>query len=132
MKKILYEDQYFYITKCEEYPNVSGMLVIYEKDNKWYVNKESIKRLAILEKTIREELMNVGKELAGIYREEYEDNKFRILIIPYDVKVLVENNISPDLYQPYIKQYLDSYKENNDCDEVNRKILIRLKEQKYE
>ena len=38
--------------------------------------------------------MNQGFELAGIYREEYKENKFRILIIPYNVKILEQNNIA--------------------------------------
>ena len=29
--------------------------------------------------------MKHGFKLTGIYREEYENNKFRILIIPYDI-----------------------------------------------
>lgn len=127
-KKILYEDQYFYITKCEEFPNVPGLLTIYEKDNNWYSSEASIKRLALIEKTIREELMEQGFELTGIYKEEYDDNEFRILIVPYDVKILKQNNISPDLYQPFIRKYLESFKQkNNSSDEINEKILARLK-----
>lgn len=126
---ILYEDQYFYITKCEEFPNVPGLLTIYEIDNNWYSSEASIKRLALIEKTIREELMKQGFELTGIYREEYDDNKFRILIIPYNVKILKQNNISPDLYQPFIRKYLESFKQKNNCsNEINEKILARLKE----
>ena len=51
-KKILYEDQYFYITKCEEFPNVPGLLTIYEKDNNWYSSEASIKILALIEKQL--------------------------------------------------------------------------------
>ena len=73
--------------------------------------------------------MKQGFKLTGIYREEYENNKFRILIIPYDISILQQNNISPDLYQPYIKDYLESFKKNNDdSDIVNVKILTKLKE----
>jgi|GEM_PF-2911146 hypothetical protein len=73
--------------------------------------------------------MKQGFKLTGIYREEYENNKFRILIIPYDISILQQNNISPDLYQPYIKDYLESFKRNNnDSDIVNVKILTKLKE----
>ncbi len=129
MEMILYEDQYFYITKCDEYPNVPGMFAIYETSGKWYSSEKSIKRLAAIEKKIRDELMKQGFKLTGIYREEYENNKFRILIIPYDISILQQNNISPDLYQPYIKDYLESFKKNNDdSDIVNVKILTKLKE----
>lgn len=73
--------------------------------------------------------MKQGFKLTGIYREEYENNKFRILIISYDISILQQNNISPDLYQPYIKDYLESFKRNNnDSDIVNVKILTKLKE----
>lgn len=73
--------------------------------------------------------MKQGFKLTGIYREEYENNKFRILIIPYDISISQQNNISPDLYQPYIKDYLESFKRNNnDSDIVNVKILTKLKE----
>lgn len=133
MKTKLYEDQYFYITKCDEFPNVPGLLVIYENGEKWYSSEKSIKRLATIEKTIRDELMQQGIKLTGIYREEYENNKFRVLVIPYDVKILQQNNISPDLYQPYIREYLESFKQRNaDCDNINAKILTRLKELKNE
>lgn len=133
MEKKLYEDQYFYINKCEEFPNVPGLFAIYENGDNWYNSELAIKRLAIIEKTIRDELMKQGIELTGIYREEYENNKFRILVIPYDVKILKQNNISPDLYQPYIREYLESFKgKNTDCDNENEKILIRLKELKNE
>lgn len=72
--------------------------------------------------------MQQGIELIGIYREEYK-NGFRILIIPYDIKILEQNNISPDLYQPYIREYLDSFKtKDTDCNKINTKILNRLKE----
>ena len=129
MGMILYEDQYFYITKCDEYPNVPGMFAIYETGGKWYSSEKSIKRLAAIEKKIRDELMKQGFKLTGIYREEYENNKFRILIISYDISILQQNNISPDLYQPYIKDYLESFKRNNnDSDIVNVKILTKLKE----
>lgn len=133
MKTILYENQYFYITKCNEFPNIPGFFVIYEKENRWYSSEDSIKTLAIIEKTIRDELMKQGIELTGIYREEYEDNKFRILIIPYDVNVLEQNNISPDLYQPYIKKYLESFNINNNyCYIDDEKILTKLRRLKNE
>lgn len=126
-QKKLYEDQYFYITKCKEFPNVPGLLTIHEKDDNWYSSEESIKRLALIEKTIRDELMKLGFELAGIYGEE-NNNEFRILIIPYDVKLLVQNNIPPDLYQPFIRKYLESFKQKDNCsDVVNEKILSKLK-----
>lgn len=126
---ILYQDKYFYITKCKEFPNVPGLFAIYENGNKWDSSEISIKRLALIEKTIRDELMNQGIDLVGIYREEYENGTFRILIIPYDVKILKQNNISPDLYQPYIKEYLESFKKkSNNCNNKNAKIMNRLKE----
>lgn len=133
MEKILYEDQYFYITQCKEFPNVPGLFAIYENGNKWYSSKDSINRLATIEKAIRDELMNQGIDLVGIYKEEYEKDVFRILIIPYDVKILKQNNISPDLYQPYIKEYLESFcTKNTDLENKNEKILSRLKELKNE
>jgi|GEM_PF-3086380 len=52
MGMILYEDQYFYITKCDEYPNVPGMFAIYETGGKWYSSEKSIKRLAAIEKKL--------------------------------------------------------------------------------
>lgn len=128
MENVLYKDQYFYITNCDEYPNVPGMFAIYENNVIWYSSEKSIKRLCIIEKTIRDALMQQGIELIGIYREEYK-NGFRILIIPYDIKILKQNNISPDLYQPYIREYLDSFKtKDTDCNKINTKILNRLKE----
>ena len=133
MEKILYENKYFYITKCNEFPNIPGFFVIYENGSKWDSSEASIKSLAIIEKTIRDELMKQGIELTGIYREEYEDNKYIILIIPYDVNILKQNNISPDLYQPYIKEYLESFNRNNkDCYNEDKKILTKLKELKNE
>jgi len=129
---ILYEDAYFYITKCPEYANVPGFFVIYENNNNWYSSAESINRLALLEKTIRDEFMKCGIELTGIYREE-NDNEFRVLIIPFDVKVLNSINISPDLYQPYIKEYLDFFKPSNiEYDMLDTKVLTRLRELKNE
>lgn len=123
----LYEDEYFYITGCKEFPNVPGLVVIYSKIDYWYCLENSIKRLAVIEKTIREELMAQGFELAGIYREEYKDNKFRILIIPYSVTILKQNDISPDMYQPYIRKYLESFKDAGTCpNAVNMKILKKL------
>lgn len=128
MENVLYKDQYFYITNCDEYLNVPGMFAIYENNEIWYSSEKSIKRLCIIEKTIRDALMQQGIELIGIYREEYK-NGFRILIIPYDIKILEQNNISPDLYQPYIREYLDSFKtKDTDCNKINTKILNRLKE----
>lgn len=126
-KKILYEDQYFYITNCDEFPNVPGLLIIYSKRDNWYSTIDSIKRLALIEKIIREELMKVGFELVGIYREEYYDNEFRILIIPYNVEILNRNSISPDLYQPYIRKYLESFEQKKYIsNSINKKILKKL------
>lgn len=125
----LYEDEYFYITNCKEFPKVPGLVAIYSKIDYWYCSKNSIKKLALIEKTIREELMNQGFELAGIYREEYKKNKFRILIIPYDVKILEKNNISPDMYQPYIRKYLESFEDTAvSTNDVNVKVLKKLKQ----
>lgn len=125
---ILYEDQYFYITNCDEFPNVPGFVTIYTKSDIWYSSKDSIKRLSLIEKIIREELMKQGFELAGIYGEEYDDNKFRILIIPYNVEILRKNNISPDLYQPHIRTYLESFEQKNSIsNNINKKILKKLK-----
>ena len=121
---ILYEDEYFYITHCKEYPNIPGLLAIYEKGDKWYSTKESVNRLAMIEKNIRDELKKIGIPLVGIYGEEYEDGTFRILMIPYDVEILKEHNISPDLYQPYIKEYLESYKTKNLDNSKNLKVYI--------
>ena len=127
-KTILYEDQYFYITKCSEFPNVPGFMTIYAKGgDTWYYSEDSIKRLALIEKTIREEFMELGFELAGIYREEYDDNRFRILIIPYSIELLKQNNISPDFYQPFIRRYLESFGQKNSIsDNVTKKILMKL------
>ncbi len=129
MDTILFENKFFYITKCEEFPYVPGLLAIYEKDVKWNCNEKIIKLLAEIEKIIRDELMEQGVALTGIYREEYEDDRFRILIIPYDVKILEQNNISPDLYQPYIREYLESFNnDNNDYNIKDDKIILKLKE----
>ena len=101
-KKILYEDQYFYITKCEEFPNVPGLLTIYEKDNNWYSSEASIKSLALIEKTIREELMEQGFELAGIYKEEYDDI-YNIATILKDADALDRVRFPGNLDSKYLR-----------------------------
>lgn len=130
MKEILYEDNDFYITKCEEFFNVPGFFVINLKKDKWYLDSSLMMRLAKIEKTIRDELMNLNIELTGIYKEEDVDGNLRVLIIPYDVKVLENNKISPDLYQPYIREYLDTFKVNDG--DLDKKILQKLEELKSE
>lgn len=127
-ENLLYEDEYFYITNCKEFPNVPGLVTIITKVNPWYNSNELIKRLALIEKTIREELMKYGFELVGIYREEYDEDKLRILIIPYNIKVLEQNDISPDLYQPYIRRYLESFNNNKYLsNDLSKKILKKVK-----
>lgn len=127
-ENLLYEDEYFYITNCKEFPNVPGMVTIITKFNPWYNSNELIKRLALIEKTIREELMKYGFELVGIYREEYDENKLRILIIPYNIKILEQNDISPDLYQPHIGRYLESFNNNKYLsNDLSKKILKKVK-----
>lgn len=130
MKEILYEDNDFYITKCEEFLNVPGFFVINLKKDKWYLDSSLMLHLAKIEKTIRDELMRLNIALTGIYKEEDVNGNLRVLIIPYDVKVLENNKISLDLYQPYIREYLDIFKENDG--DLDKKILQKLEELKSE
>ena len=74
--------------------------------------------------------MRLNIALTGIYKEEDVNGNLRVLIIPYDVKVLENNKISPDLYQPYIREYLDIFKENDG--DLDKKILQKLEELKSE
>ena len=118
----IYENEYYLVETIDEYKNVPGLCQIKEKNIKWYDSSETVDNLAVLEHTIRRVLLDLGATLTGIYREEKD--VFRIIIIPYFIDKLEENNISPDLYQPYINKYLDSfsddYKKNFNNDFINR------------
>lgn len=133
ISKEIYCDEFYRVVPCPEYPSVPGFYVIFERDKPWYSSINSIKRLAILEKTIRDELLLLGTELVGIYHEEIEE-KFRVLIIPYYVQKLRENGISPDLYQPFITKYLNSFVEFNLSliNDINNKISNKLERIKEE
>ena len=107
--QIIYKDEYYTILQTPEYPYIPGFCTIIENNKEWYSSIESINRLALLEKIIRQELLNLGVQLVGIYREESPDKKLKVLIIPYHIKQLENLQISPDLYQPYISKYLNSF-----------------------
>lgn len=108
-RNIIYSDDFYKVVQCQEFPYIPGFYTILENQQKWYSSDESINRLAILEKIIRDVLLSIGVELVGIYREECDNGFFRVLLIPYYIDELKRNNISPDLYQPYISKYLNSF-----------------------
>lgn len=101
----IYEDSYYIITQHSDYKFVPGFYVIKENSCHWFDSKESINRLAELEKKIRDYLLTKGVELVGIYKEDTELG-FSVYIIPYHIEVLERLVISPDLYQPFISKYL--------------------------
>lgn len=126
--EVIYSDNYFSIMQNMEYPHVPGFFVIKGKRPDSFFCNESITRLAILEKEIRDGLLSVGAELVGIYREEMEDGSLQVLMIPYYVEKLIQNDISPDLYQPYIQRYLKSFSEfhlekTNELKQIMKKRL---------
>lgn len=106
----IYEDYYYTITQHPEYKNIPGFYVINENNCSWDESVESINRLPELEKCIRDYLLEIGVELVGIYKEQ-TDSGFQVYLIPYHISVLEKNCISPDLYQPYISKYLNSFDE---------------------
>lgn len=130
--QIIYKDEYYTILQTPEYPNIPGFYTIIENNKEWYSSIESINRLALLEKTIRQELLNLGIQLVGIYREESAAKKFKVLIIPYYIKQLEKLQISPDLYQPYIQKYLNSFDDSytdkvNETNSVMKRCLYKGK-----
>lgn len=129
MMKILYRDSFFTIAQHEDYENIPGFYVIRESNCDWNISMNGIKKLAELEQTIRQFLLELGVDLVGIYRE-YKENKICIYIIPYHIDILQEMNISPDLYQPYIEEYLKNFPNSKikKVEEYNKLLVKRMKE----
>jgi len=128
-KKYIYEDEYYKIFNHEKFNNVPGMVVIKPKSENWYSTDAAIERLAILEKSIRDYLLEIGIELVGIYREQNEEGKFEITMIPYHIHQLNLLGISPDLYQPFIEKYLNSFDSShiNEVNSINKKLSLKLR-----
>ena len=128
-KKSIYEDKYYKIYYHEKFSNVPGMVVIKPKLEEWYYNDKAIEKLAILEKAIRDCLFEVGVELVGIYKEQDENGKYEITMIPYHIYKLNSLGISPDLYQPFIEKYLNSFDSSdvNELNSINKKITLKLR-----
>jgi len=127
-KENIYEDEYYEIFHHEKFSNVPGMVVIKPKLENWYSIDAAIEKLAILEKIIRDYLLEIGIELVGIYREQNEEGKFEITMIPYHVHQLNLLGISPDLYQPFIEKYLNSFDSShiNEVKLINKKLSLKL------
>ena len=127
-REILYNGKYFILKQNKNFQYIPGCYEIIEKsEESWIYSEDAITELAVLEKSIRDFLLENGMSLVGIYREEQE-NKFKFYIMTYHVKKLEELNISPDLYQPYIEQYLSSFNDSykNDVEYLNKNLKKRL------
>lgn len=111
--EILYEGKYFLLQQNNKYPFIPGCYQIIEKDDVNFIySTQKIEELARLEKKIRDFLLENNMQLVGIYKEE-ENGRFNFYIITYHIEVLKQNNINPDLYQPYIEKYLSSFSKKN-------------------
>jgi hypothetical protein len=125
----IYEDEYFIVGQEEKYYFIPGFYEIKERNLEWDNSLESISKLATIEKSIRDTLLELGIELVGIYREESTNGDFKVLIIPYHIEALKKLGISPNLYQPYIQYYLENYTvlNNNNVSKTNDAIIEKLK-----
>lgn len=125
----IYEDEYLVVRQSEIYSNVPGFYTITVKKDTWDNSLDSIDRLSMIEKKIRDVLFEVGIELVGIYNEQSEDRDFIVFVIPYHIKKLKLLGISPDLYQPHIPEYLQSFDVSNkeDVYSLNEKMIRELK-----
>lgn len=126
---IIYSDEHFIVKQNPDYPMSPGFYIIQNKQMQWESSKDSIIKLADLQKYIRNGLWEMGVQLVGIYMEKSNDGRLKSLIIPYHLEVLRKLNISPDLYQPYIDLYLQSLKNDNcnaDIVAFNNRILCYL------
>jgi len=128
INSLLYENECFIVKQSEEFPFVPGFYTIVEKEKSWDNSPKTVATLAKLEKCIRDTLFELGVELVGIYKEQYIDNEFRVLIVPYHVDILLKLNIPPDEYQPHITRYLNSFDKSFEkiSDEINDKIIMAL------
>lgn len=124
----IYEDEYFIVKQDDKYINVPGLYVITEKKVKWDSSTDSINNLAIIEKKIRDSMLDMGLELVGIYKEQSQDKGFKVIIIPYHLEVLNKLEINYDMYQPYISKYLDFF--NNEyadrTNEINNIMKVKM------
>lgn len=106
---ILYKDEHFLIIHNEKYCYVPGFLNIISINDAWDESIEKIEKIARLEQTIRKLFLELDIQIVGLYREEDENEDFTISIIPFHVKQLEFLGISPDMFQPYIEKYLNSF-----------------------
>lgn len=109
MDETIYEDKFYKVIQTKDYPNIPGCYTIVEKEFYDNFTVEKSKTLALLEKKIRKQLLDLGIELVGIYKQEENEGLLNVIIIPYHLDRLEELDISPDGYQPYIEEYLNSY-----------------------
>ena len=109
--EILYEGKYFLLKQNDKYPFIPGCYQLIEKDKISFIySSEKLEELVRLEKKVRDFLLENNMQLVGIYKEEH-NGLFKFYIITYHVEMLKQNNIDPDLYQPYIERYLSSFSE---------------------
>ena len=125
---VVIETDNYLIGNSNIYKNVPGFYKIYLKTKS---NNHNPKELAKIEYLLRSFLLNQNAQLVGIYREEDKKGKLIITIIPYYIEVFEKLNIDPDLFQPYIAKYLDSFDESyistvNQTNESLRKYWERM------